>query len=183
MSPKIVNEDRGSVSNYLGRDMLLPAKSWYVFLSLFVALILNFLPLQGIALTLRPDFVAITILYWGINQPQRMGMSLAFFIGLMMDVGNMSILGQHALAYCVMVYFALILHRRLRIFSLLQQAPQIGLMLFVMQIIIVIIELLSGTHFSGWHFFLTTVTGALLWAPISYLLGIPLRLNSDSDVV
>lgn len=163
--------------------MLLPAKGWYVFFSFIIALILNFLPLQGITLILQPDFVAIMLLYWGINQPQQIGMCVAFCIGLMMDVGNMNLLGQHALAYCVIVYFALIFHRRLRIFSLLQQAPQIGLILFIMQIIILLIGLLSGAYFPGWYFFLATITGALLWAPISFLVGIPLKRNSDPDAL
>ncbi len=183
LNPKIIDEEKLSTNNYLGQDILAPAKSWYVFSSLIVALLLNFLPLQGSALILRPDFVVITILFWAINQPQKIGMSLAFCIGLMMDVGNASILGQHALAYCVIVYFALIFRRRLRMFSLLQQSPQIGLLLFIMQIIIVLIALSSGSSFPGWHYFLATVTGALFWIPISFLLSAPLKPKSDSDAL
>jgi rod shape-determining protein MreD len=72
------------------------------------------LPLEGFFLLLRPDFVALTILYWSIYQPQRIGMSIAFGMGLLVDVSNAGILGQHAIAYCVITYFGLILHRRLR---------------------------------------------------------------------
>jgi rod shape-determining protein MreD len=183
LNPKIIDEEKFSSYNYLGQDILAPAKSWYVFLSLAIALVLNFLPLQGSTLILRPDFVAITMLFWCINQPQRVGMSLAFCIGLMMDVGNASILGQHALAYCVMVYFALIFRQRLRIFSLLQQAPQIGLILFIMQIQLVLIALLNDANFPGWHFFLSSVTGIFLWVPISFLLCIPLRSKPDPDAL
>ncbi|SFP67635.1 rod shape-determining protein MreD [Nitrosomonas cryotolerans] len=168
---------------YLEQEILLPAKGGYVFLSLIAALILNLLPLQDIVLLLRPDFVAITLLYWGINQPQRMSMSQAFCIGLLMDVGNTTLLGQHALAYCIIVYFAAVFHRRLRIFNLLQQAPQVGFILFVMQMIIFLIGLLSGSFFPGWYFFLASGTGALLWAPISFLLTRPLRLKSDPNAL
>ena len=148
-----------------------------------VALLLNLLPLQGIVLTLRPDFVALALLYWTINQPQRVGMSAAFGMGLLMDVGNSSMLGQHALAYSVMIFLALLMRRRLRIFGLLEQAPQIGLMLLAAQFITLLTELLNRAHFPGWYFFLASVTGALLWPLISSLLKIPHSPKYDPNVL
>ena len=180
MNHKIIDEEKNFRSNkYLEQDVLVTAKGWYVFLSFIIALTLNLLPLQGNALVIRPDFVALTLLFWCVNQPQRVGMSIAFCVGLMMDVGNASILGQHALAYCVILYFALIFRRRLGIFSLVQQAPQIGLILLIMQILLVLIALLSDSSFPGWHYFLASVTGICLWVPISYLLSLPLKPRSD----
>ncbi len=183
MTPKIIDEEKLSAHNYLGQDILAPAKRWYVFFSFLIALVLNFLPLQGYALIIRPDFVAITLVFWCVNQPQRIGMSFAFFIGLMMDVGNASILGQHALAYCTLVYFALTFRRRLGIFSLLQQAPQIGLMLVIMQVLMVLVAILNTANFPEWHYFLASLTGTLLWAPIAYLLALPLKLKSDPNAL
>ena len=142
---------------------------------------LNLLPLKGIALTLWPDFVALTILYWCINQPQRAGISTAFSMGLLMDIGNASTFGQHALAYSIMAFVALIFHRRLSIFGLLKQAPQIGLILLTGQFIMLLTGLLDGSHFPGWDFFLASVTGTLLWPLFSSLLRIPQRPRSDSD--
>jgi len=148
-----------------------------------VALLLNLLPLQGIVLTLRPDFVALVLLYWSINQPQRVGMSAAFGMGLLMDVGNSSMLGQHALAYSVMIFLALLMRRRLRIFGLLEQAPQIGLMLLAAQFITLLTELLNRAHFPGWYFFLASITGALLWPLISSLLKIPHSPKYDPNAL
>ena len=112
-----------------------------------------------------------------------MGMSIAFGMGLMMDVGNASILGQHALAYCIAIYLTLILGRRLRIFNLMQQAPQIGLILLAMQIVIVLVAISGGAHLPGWQYLSATVTGALLWAPISLLLSMPLKQKSDPNAL
>jgi len=148
-----------------------------------VALLLNLLPLQGIVLTLRPDFVALVLLYWSINQPQRVGMSAAFGMGLLMDVANSSMLGQHALAYSVMIFLALLMRRRLRIFGLLEQAPQIGLMLLAAQFITLLTELLNRALFPGWYFFLASITGALLWPLISSLLKIPHNRKYDPNVL
>jgi len=169
--------------NYSEQEILLPAKGWFIILSLMVALLLNLLPLQGIVLTLRPDFVALVLLYWSINQPQRVGMSVAFGMGLLMDVGNSSMLGQHALAYSVMIFLALLMRRRLRIFGLLEQAPQIGLMLLAAQFITLLTELLNRAHFPGWYFFLASITGALLWPLISSLLKIPHSPKYDPNVL
>lgn len=182
MKLKAINdENTGGASSYLGEDMLHPAKTWYVLLGLFVALILNLIPLENIFYMMRPDFVAIILLYWSINQPEKIGLSLAFAMGLLMDVGHASVLGQHALAYCVVVYLTSTLHRRLRIFSLFQQAPQIGVILLIMQTIIVVIELLSNNQSSGWILFLSVLTSTICWPPIAYLISLPLKPEPDPN--
>ena len=167
--------------NYPRQEILLPAKGSFIALSLFVALLLNLLPLKGVALSLWPDFVALVTLYWCINQPQRAGISMAFGMGLLMDIGEASALGQHALAYSIMAFIALMFQRRLSVFGLLNQAPQIGLILFAGQCVILMAGLLAGSHFPGWDFFLVSVIGMLLWPLVSSLLRIPQRPRSDSD--
>ncbi len=170
-------------TSYSEEEILLPAKSWFIILSLMVALFLNLLPLQGIALALRPDFVALVLLYWSINLPQRVGMSVAFGIGLIMDVGIGSMFGQHALAYSVMIFIALLLRRRLHIFGSLKQAPQIGLMLLSAQFIILLTELLNRAHFPGWYYFLASITGVLLWPLVCSLLKIPHSPKHDPNAL
>lgn len=178
------NKDKDlSADNYFRQDVYIPPSNRYIAISLAIALIFNFLPLQEELLIFRPDFVAITIIYWGINHPDKMGMSIAFWMGLMMDVGNTSILGQHALAYCIAVYLTLILGRRLRIFNLMQQAPQIGLILFVMQIVIVLVAISGGAHLPGWRYFSATIAGALLWVPVSLMLSTPLKQKPDPNAL
>ena len=168
-------------NDYLGQELPLEARSSFIFFSLLIALLFNLLPLQEITLLLRPDFVAITLLYWSINHPQRIGMSLAFIAGLVIDVSNSSILGQHALAYCLITFFGMILHRRLRLFNVFQQAPQIFWMLLITQFAVFLTGTLGGTYFPDWYYFLPSVTGALLWPVIAFLLGIPQKPKSDPN--
>ncbi|AKH37015.1 MULTISPECIES: rod shape-determining protein MreD [Nitrosomonas] len=167
--------------DYFNQELPLEAKRSFIFLSLLLALLFNLLPLQGIMLLLRPDFVSITLLYWSIHYPQRIGMSLAFMAGLAMDVSNSSMLGQHALAYCVITFFGMILHRRLRLFNSFQQAPQIFWILLIAQFAIFLTGLLGGSYFPTWYYFFPSVTGALLWPVISFLLGIPQKPKSDPN--
>ncbi len=171
------------LSNYPEQEILLPANSWLIFFSLIAALLLNFVPLEGILLLLRPDFVALTLLYWGIYQPHHIGLSIAFIMGLLMDVSNIGTLGQHALAYCVITYFALIFHRRLRIFNPFQQLPQIILFLFLMQSIILLTALLNDFNFPGWRFFLNCFTGMLAWPFICFSMKLFCKQKNDPNLL
>lgn len=168
-------------NDYLGEELPLQAKSSFIFFSLLIAFLFNLIPLQGIVLLLRPDFVAITLLYWSVNYPQRIGMSLAFIAGLVMDVNNSSILGQHALAYCLIAFFGMILHRRLRLFNVFQQAAQIFWILLLAQFTVFLTGMLGGTYFPEWYYFSPSATGALVWPVISFLLSILQKVKSDPD--
>jgi rod shape-determining protein MreD len=170
-------------TNYSEEEIILPAKGWFIILSLMVGLLLNLLPIQGDMLMLRPDFVALVLLFWGIYQPERVGISIAFVMGLLMDVGNSSMFGQHALAYSVLIFIALLLRRRLQIFGLLKQAPQIGLLLLIAQFILLLTELLKRSDFPGWHYFLASFTGMLLWPLISFLLKMPHSSKYDPNAL
>jgi len=163
--------------------MLIPAKTGYVLLTLVATLILNFVPLNGLSFTLRPDFVALVILFWCINQPQRLGMMLAFCVGLMMDVHHAGIMGHQAMVYCIIVYLATVFRRRISIFGLIKQAPHIGLILVFMQSSQILIAMLSGANFPGWHFYLAALTGTIIWPMVSCTLSLPLRPRDDSDTL
>jgi rod shape-determining protein MreD len=170
--------------DYLGQEFPLPAKITLVYLSLVAAIVLNLLPFENIALILRPDFVALTLLYWGIHQPQQTGMSIAFITGLVMDVIDASIMGQHALAYCLITYFTLMLHRRLRMFSIFRQIPAVLWMLLLAQIAVFLTGTLAGSYISEWYlFFLSSVIGALAWPIISIALGSLRKQRSDPDEI
>ena len=92
--------------------LLLPVSPWFVALSLLMSLLFSML--LGLSQTLwLPDILAVSIFFWGIHQPRRVGMATAFVLGLLMDVQHSALLGQHALSYVVLSYFAFSMHRRL----------------------------------------------------------------------
>ncbi|MBS0587566.1 MAG: rod shape-determining protein MreD [Proteobacteria bacterium] len=178
-----IKETQPGKERYIAQDVYVPASNWFVAASLIVTLILNFLPLQGDILLLRPDFLALALAYWNINYPHKMGMSIAFCMGLLMDVGNAGVLGQHALAYSVVIYLTQVFGRRLRLFNPLRQAPQIALILLMMQWVIVLVAVLSDALLPDWQYYLSIVTSALLWAPASYLLKWLLKQKPDPDAL
>lgn len=162
-------------------EILLPVKPVYIAITLFVALLINLLPFTGWLLALRPDFVALVLLYWGVHQPHRIGFLPAWALGLTMDVADGSLLGQHALAYSVMMYAAIFLHRRMAMFDMRHQILHVLPILLVMQLMILAIRQAAGGLFPGWWYFLPSITGAILWPATDLLLKIPLRPRNDPD--
>lgn len=162
-------------------EILLPVKPFYIALTLFVALMLNLLPLSGWLLALRPDFVALVLLYWGIHQPRKIGFLPAWLLGLVMDVADGSLFGQHALAYSVMMFAAIALHRRVSMFDMGHQMLHVFPILLTMQLIVLAVHNAAGDAFLGWWYLLSSVVGAILWPATDLVLKIPLRRRQNPD--
>ena len=165
------------------QELLKPARASFMALSLFIGLMLNLLPWNGIALLLRPDFVALTLLFWSIREPRRMGIGVAWAMGLMIDVADGVLLGQNALAYSLAVYTALILHRRILLFSPWQQTFYALLLLLLLQLMTLLIRLATGAAFSGMGYFASSFTGALLWPLLTLLLQLPQKAEPKRDQI
>src|SRR5262245_13671069 len=91
-----------------------PSDTRLIILSLVLAFGLTLLPWTGLALTVRPDFTLLVLLYWCIHEPRRVGQAVAFGMGLAADVAEGSVLGLHGFTYSIAVYLALTLRLRLR---------------------------------------------------------------------
>ena len=99
-------------------EILLPVKGWFIVFTLIVALFLNMLPAGGLWQIVRPDFLALVLLYWCIQQPRFVGVGGAWVLGVVKDVGDANLFGQHALTYALLAYAAEFFHRRVLRFSL-----------------------------------------------------------------
>lgn len=164
-------------------EILLPARPAYMATTLFLAVLLNFLPIAGWVLAVRPDFVALILLYWGIHQPRKLGFLPAWLLGLAMDVSEGSLFGQHALAYTAMMFTAIGLHRRISMFDLRHQMLHVLAILLVMQGIVLAVRLTAGGQALGAWYFLPSLTGTAIWPLIDLLAKIPLRPRPDPDRV
>ena len=163
------------------RLLLLPASYRFILFSLLLALIWNLAPWSGVGLMLRPDFLALVLLYWGIHQPRKIGMGTAWLMGLVIDVANGSLLGQHALAYCLMMFAALLVHRRILMFPLWKQALHVVLLLLSLQLATLFLSLAAGGALNDWAYLLSSLSGAMLWPALSFILQHPQRSSSRSE--
>ena len=107
-----------------GQQLLLPANTLFIWTSLLMALLLNMVQNMGLwgRAAWAPDMLALVLVFWSVHQPLRVGIGIAFAFGLMMDVHQSSLLGQHALAYTALSFLAIAIHRRLLWFSVPSQA-------------------------------------------------------------
>ncbi|MEO5697187.1 MAG: rod shape-determining protein MreD [Burkholderiaceae bacterium] len=160
-------------------QLLMPVNPVFVGLTLLLAFAFNLVPLGR--LPLRPDFLALVLVFWNVHQSRRVGVGLAFFFGLMMDVHDGAMLGQHALAYTLLSYFAITIHRRLLWFPVLSQALQILPLFFAAHAVSLIVRMIGGGMFPGWQVLLAPVFEALLWPIATLLLLAPQRRAPDRD--
>jgi rod shape-determining protein MreD len=134
-----------------------------VYLSLLLALVFLLLPWSGMALQWRPDFILLVILYWLLRAPNICNIGTAWIAGLVVDLASGGLFGQHALAYAITAYFAVSYQRRLALFNIWQQASYVFILLILTQVILLILKLFSGGEPPGWHYFLPSISGILLW--------------------
>jgi rod shape-determining protein MreD len=139
------------------------------------------LPWNGWGLWVRPDFVVLVLLYWCIDQPRKIGFGVAWLLGLIMDVSDGSLLGQHALSYTLVAYAGIALHRRVQRFSITPQALQVVPLLLINDVIVLLVRLAAGSDFPGYWYFFGSVVGGLLWPALSFLLKLPQRPRMDGD--
>ena len=69
------------------------------------SLLFDLIPFPAALSFWLPEMTALSLLYWGLNRPQSVGLFTAFACGLFLDTGIALPLGQHALAYVLMVFF------------------------------------------------------------------------------
>jgi rod shape-determining protein MreD len=156
-------------------EILLPVRPWFIVLTLLVALLANTVPMSGLALTLKPDFLALVLLYWCIQEPRLIGVGVAWCLGLMMDVVDATVFGQHALAYAVLAYGAGYFRRRVLRFSLWQQAAQVAVLLLLSSGLVLLVRVAGAAPPPRWTYAVGSLTGALLWPLVTALLQWPQR--------
>lgn len=142
-----------------------------IYLSLLIAFIGLLLPWSGLALALRPDFVLLVIIFWILRAPDKCNIGTAWFIGLWVDLATGGVFGQHALAYTVTTFMAVIYQRRLVLFSNTQQLVYVLLLLLISQLILLTIKVFAGNAALGPTYFLPSLTGVILWQ-IAVALGL-----------
>ena len=159
--------------------ILQPVQPWFIFFSLLVAVALNFLPTAhwpGV-----PDWVALVRCFWCVREFRRVGMGWAFLLGLLMDVADGAVLGQHCFAYVLLAYTAAALSRRILWFPLVQQALQILPLLVATQVLQALMRLAVGADFPGWGYFIGPVVATLLWIPATFILLLPQYRPVEQD--
>ena len=166
-----------------GQQLLLPANPAFIWFSLLSALMFNMLLNMGGwgRSAWVPDLLAVTLVFWAVHQPLRIGVGVAFVFGLAMDVHQGALLGQHALAYTVLGFLAISMHRRLLWFGVPNQAVQVLPLFVAAHVLELLVRMASGGSFPGLTSFIAPVLEAMLWPVVSVLLIAPQRRAPNPD--
>ena len=161
--------------------ILQPVNPYFISFSLAAAFLLNLMTWGRLAGV--PDFVALVLLFWNVHQPRKVGMGIAFVFGLLVDVDNGALFGQHALAYTLLSYGAITLHRRIRWFPLMSQCIYVFALLQIAQLASAAVRLwVGGSSAPTWWLGLFSgVLGAVVWPFLHSLLLAPQRRPAKRD--
>lgn len=149
-----------------------------VIASIIVALMLMVVPLPDWALPFRPDWVALTLIYWAMMLPRTWSVGSAWIIGVVLDVAQGTILGQHALALCFIVFMTVRFHLLMRVFPMQQLTATVFAILAMYQFILFWVNGVAGVDVALVSYWGPVISGTLLWPVVSGLLsGVRMRVQ------
>ena len=144
---------------------------WAVTFTVLLALILQALPLPTWLEAVRPSFLGLVVIYWGIYAPHAGGIFAPWLGGLGLDVFKGDVLGQNALAIALVAYIAMSLHQRLRNQTLVQQSLFAFAVLTLNEFVVWGIEGWTGHSVSSPWRWIQPMIGGMLWPFIALMLG------------
>jgi rod shape-determining protein MreD len=137
--------------------------SYLVIGSFLVALLFSVIAIPDWAQHLRPQWLALILIYWCLMRPQHIGITTAWVTGLFLDVLTGSLLGAHALSMSLIAFVTLNIYQRTRIFPLWQQSLVVFIMLGIEHLLQFWIIGISTDITPGLEYWLQPVVGLFLW--------------------
>ncbi|MEK6731599.1 MAG: rod shape-determining protein MreD [Pseudomonadota bacterium] len=143
---------------------------WLIILTFLLAFALDVLPLPGWSIWFRPLWTLMVMIYWVMAFPNLINVGSAFVVGLVLDLLQGTVLGEHAIAMVIVAYFVVQLYRFMRVAPLLQQTFFAFILIFIYQLLIYILQGIVGSLPSTWLYWLPVLTSIILWPWIFVLL-------------
>lgn len=147
-----------------------PRNGWVIFATFVIALMLTWLPLPSALEVLRPEWVTLVLIYWCLAIPERIGVTVGWCVGIVLDVAGGALLGQHALALALIAFIVIKLHKRIRLFPIWQQAVIVMLLMMLAQLISVWVNGAIKQPTGGVLGWLPCLSALLFWPPLFMLL-------------
>ncbi len=150
-----------------------------IIMSLLVGLMLTMLPLPNAITAFRPDWLALLVIFWAMQLPRTWSVGSAWIIGIILDVSQGTLLGQHALALCVVAYVTVRFHLLMRVFPLPQLTATVLSMLALYQFLLFWINGVAGVNAPAVTYWGPVLSGTLLWPVVMmFLSGMRYRTQS-----
>jgi rod shape-determining protein MreD len=147
-----------------------PARRLPVIITIVIALMLMIIPLPDWVAPFRPDWLTLILIYWAIWLPRTWSVGSAWLVGLLLDVAQGTLLGQHALALCVVVFVTVRFHLLIRVFPMSQLTATVFSLLALYQFILFWINGVAGLPVPVISYWAPVISGAILWPLVTMLL-------------
>ena len=134
-----------------------------IYISLFLALILEVMPLPIGLNSWRPAWVFIAVLYWIMALPHRVSIGHAFFLGIFLDVAMGIVLGVNALSFALSAYIITINYKRIRNYSLWQQAMIIAALFIFNRLVYFLSENIVNNDIFSFELLKPVLLTSILW--------------------
>jgi len=142
-----------------------------VVITLLVAFMLMITPMPAAVEAFRPDWLALVLMFWSMAVPRSYSVGIAWLIGIVLDVAQGTLLGQHALALCVIVYITVKFHLLMRVFPLSQLTATVFALLALYQFLLFWINGVAGVTAPAIDYWGPVVAGTIVWPFLSILLS------------
>jgi rod shape-determining protein MreD len=141
-----------------------------IIISLIIALTLAIAPLPLWAEPFRPDWVILTLIYWSMTFPGNYSVGVAWIVGLIVDVAQGTLLGQHALAFTIVIYVTVKFHLQLRQFPMLQLTATVFAVLGLYQFVLFWINGVAGVNAPMVTYWGPVLSGTAIWPLVTIVL-------------
>ncbi len=128
-----------------------------------IGILLTLAPLPRAIGVLRPDWVALILVYWCLAIPDRIGVGSAWILGLVLDGLYGSLLGEQALAKALLAFLTLRFTLRLRVFPRWQQSLAVGILIALSDLLILMVKSLVQGTAPIWSDTAPMIANVILW--------------------
>ena len=142
-----------------------------VLITLVIALMLSVVPLPDWLKAFRPDWLALVLIYWAMTLPRTWSVGSAWLVGLVLDVAQGTLLGQHALALALVVFVTVRMHLLMRVFPMSQLTATVFSLLALYQFLLFWINGVVGLSVAPIQYWGPVISGTLMWPLVASLLN------------
>jgi len=150
-----------------------------IIITFIVGLMLTIMPLPDAAEPFRPDWMALLVIFWAMQLPRTWSVGSAWIVGLVLDVSSGTLIGQHALALCLVAFATVRFHLLMRVFPLSQLSATVFALLAMYQFVLYWVNGVAGVSAPSVVYWAPVITGTLIW-PFFYMFLSGVRYRPQS---
>ncbi len=141
-----------------------------ILLTFLLGLMFLVTPLPQSITLARPFLILLIVVYWALYAPEKVGVTIAWVMGLFTDFLYGIMLGPYALGFAVSAYLMIHLNARFNMFPLFQQTLFVGMLVAGVQALAISCSVLLGHGVVPWDMGWSVLTSMLCWPLVMLVL-------------